>query len=81
VTTSGKRFVVVWQRLNGAQMDIYGARLSAGGYPLDKNPIQFTTSGSSQWAPAAACDSLGCLVAWEHSWTNGGDVRGTIFFP
>ncbi len=83
----GSRWLVVWedhrnQRTNGA--DIYGARVSSQGVPIEPVGIPISIATNDQRNPAvAACaggsNSSAWLVVWQdyrHS-TNDADIYGT----
>ena len=72
VAFGGGHFLVVWQDYrNGAKYaDIYGARVSSKGVPLDKLGILISNATNHQVAPSVAYDGTNFLVVWSDYRTN-----------
>ena len=68
VAFDGTNYLVVWQedRGGGPPFDIYGMRITPGGYYLDTDPIPISTVSGSQEYPAVAFDNDSTfLVVWQ----------------
>ncbi len=68
VAFDGTNYLVVWQedRGGGPPFDIYGMRVTPGGYYLDTDPIPISTVSGSQEYPAVAFDNDSTfLVVWQ----------------
>jgi len=62
----GSNFIVVWpDGRNGANLDIYLARISAAGVVLDKSGIQVSTSTGDAAEPVALYNGANILVVWN----------------
>jgi len=77
----GTNYLVVWQedRGGGPPFDIYGMRITPGGYYLDTDPIPISTVSGSQEYPAVAFDNDSTyLVVWNdnRSGSGGDDIFG-----
>jgi len=77
----GTNYLVVWQedRGGGPPFDIYGMRITPGGYYLDTDPIPISTVSGSQEYPAVAFDNDSIyLVVWQddRSGSGGDDIFG-----
>jgi hypothetical protein len=66
VASDGNGFLVVWtDHRNGANADIYGARVAPTGTVLDPQGIPICTAPLNQGQPAVASDGNGFLVVWQ----------------
>ncbi len=73
IVFGGLNFFVVWQdRRNGADYDIYGARVDQDGVVLDPDGIAISTAANSQEAPSVSFDGTNYFVVWQDG-RNGGD--------
>ncbi|UCF80588.1 MAG: hypothetical protein JSV08_08795 [Acidobacteriota bacterium] len=80
VASNGTDYFVAWQdQRSGADWDIYGARVTAGGSVLEPSGIAISTQADNQLDPAVASDGVDYLVVWEdirNSATTGWDIYG-----
>jgi len=80
VAFDGTNYLVVWQedRGGGPPFDIYGMRITPGGYYLDTDPIPISTVSGSQEYPAVAFDNDSIyLVVWQDDRSGSGyDIYG-----
>jgi hypothetical protein len=78
VSWDGTNHLVLWQQLvPGGSMDVYGARVSAGGVVQDPTAIGIATTSRNEQAPAASWDGTSHLVVWEEQHNSTGyDVYG-----
>jgi len=68
----GTNYMVVWQDYrNGADYNIYAARVSPTGKILDPKGIAVTTESNWQGLPSIAFDGKNYLVAWTDFRNNG----------
>ncbi|MCG3178401.1 MAG: hypothetical protein BIFFINMI_00728 [Phycisphaerae bacterium] len=59
-------FLAVWQDLRGGRdYDVLGARVSADGRLLDREPIRIAAGAGNQTLPDVAADGEGFLVVWQ----------------
>lgn len=75
----GTNYLVVWQedRGGGPPFDIYGMRITPGGYYLDTDPIPISTVSGSQEYPAVAFDNDSTyLVVWQDDRGGTNDIYG-----
>jgi hypothetical protein len=72
----GASWLVVWSDSRNGSADVWGARFSAAGEPLDASPIPIAVAPGEQSEPAVAFDGTRYLVVWEDHRT-GGD-RGIL---
>jgi hypothetical protein len=83
VAFDGLNFLVVWQKYQDPDYDIYGARVTPGGQVLGEFLI--FTAPLWQTYPQVAFDGANCLVVWEHeygTWPNTDtDIYGTRVSP
>jgi hypothetical protein len=68
----GTQFFAVWTEWRNGTYDIYGARLSADGEPLDGTGIPIATGSANQARPAVAWGGGRFFVVW----LQGGALRG-----
>jgi hypothetical protein len=61
----GASWLVVWSDARSGSADVWGARLSAAGEPLDARPIAIAAAPGEQIEPAVAFDGASYLVVWE----------------
>jgi hypothetical protein len=79
VAFDGTNYLVVWQedRGGGPPFDIYGMRITPGGYYLDTDPIPISTVSGSQEYPAVAFDNDSIfLVVWQDDRGGTNDIYG-----
>jgi hypothetical protein len=70
---AGGNYLVVWSdNHTGTDYDIYGARVTSGGYVRDPDGIAISSATSDQYYPALASDGANFLVAWQDYRLNGG---------
>jgi len=87
VAGDGSGFLVVWQdgrNLANEGIDIYGARITAGGQVLDANGLPLCLALGAQYAPAVAFNGTNYLVVWSDERDlgfSGVDVYGTRVSP
>jgi hypothetical protein len=83
VAFDGTNYLLAWQDLrNGADLDIYGARVSPHGTVLDPAGIPISTAPYDQTAPALAADGGNSLVVWEDDRSGADvDIDGTRVSP
>jgi hypothetical protein len=83
VAFDGQNFLVVWQRYQDPDYDIFGARVTTGGQVLNEFPI--FRAPRWQIVPQVAFGGANFLVVWEHeygTWPNVGvDVYGARVSP
>jgi large repetitive protein len=65
IAASATGYFVAWTDARGANIDIYGSRLSSSGSVLDAAGLPVTTAGGDQGHPAVASDGTDYYVAWE----------------
>src|SRR5262249_34068081 len=58
-------YLVGWDRSRGANVDLYGVRVSPGGAVLDPTGIPITTGLGDQLRPAIAFDGTNWIVTWD----------------
>jgi hypothetical protein len=79
---AGNGYLVVWRdrrNFSTNDFDIFGARVTGGGFVSDPDGIAICTEPSSQQSPAVAGRGNGFLVVWEDNRgasTNGLDIYG-----
>ncbi len=61
----GTNTLVVWEDSRNGPVDIYGARVSAGGEVLDPRGIAIRSGTDIYMAPSVAFDGANYLVVWE----------------
>src|SRR5207237_9113661 len=71
----GGAYLVVWEDHRGADVDVFGARVSPAGAVLARFPV--STAPGNQWAPQVAWDGTSFLVVWHDRRNGPGDVYGT----
>ena len=64
IAFDGITHFVVWEDSRSGSFDIYGARVSQGGFVLDPNGIAISTASNNQMAPAVVFCGINYLVAW-----------------
>jgi hypothetical protein len=72
VAWNGTEFFVAWEDWRNNQADIYGARISKSGAPLDPAGIAIATAKGGHRAPKVASDGSGFLVTWMEDCRTGG---------
>ncbi|UCF80610.1 MAG: hypothetical protein JSV08_08910 [Acidobacteriota bacterium] len=66
VASNGTDYFVAWEdRRSGTNLDIYGARVTAGGAVLDPAGIIISTAANNQWFPSVASSGTDYFVVWE----------------
>jgi len=76
VTFDGTNCLVVWTDSRSVSLNIYGARVSAGGTVLDTSGIAISTAANRQYYPAVAFDGTNCLVVWIDYRSESPDIYG-----
>jgi hypothetical protein len=79
VASSLNQWLVVWEdKRNGSTLDIYGARVDAGGVVLEPDGFIISSAVSNQSAPAVAGNESGFFVAWtdQRTTATGLDIYG-----
>jgi hypothetical protein len=64
VAFDGNNYLVVWEDRRNGTIDIYGARVTAGGTVLDPDGIQITVAAGEQQSPSVAYDGTNFVVVW-----------------
>lgn len=78
---TGSGYLLVWTDTRaGRYGDIYGARLSPTGAPLDATPIVISGKAVDEAGPSVACGGGVCLVLW-HAQGTAYDVIGARVNP
>ncbi len=66
VAFDGTNYFVVWDDgRSGEYYDIYGTRVTTGGYVLEPNGIAISTAPYEQWFPQVAFDGIHYFVVWQ----------------
>jgi MYXO-CTERM domain-containing protein len=78
VAWDGSNYLVVWSDLrSAANLDIYGARVSAAGVVLDASGIAISTAPGDESNPALAWNGTNYLVVWQDRRSgNSDDIYG-----
>jgi len=78
VSANGVGWLVVWQDRRNTQLDVYGARVSAGGAVLDPGGIAVASTSGDEAYPAVTYNGIECLVIWdEDRGATSHDIMGT----
>jgi len=74
----GTNYLVVWEDgRTGTHPDMYGARVSKAGVPLDPDGFAVSMAWNTQERPAVAFDGTNYLVAWQDMRSGNFDIYGT----
>lgn len=77
VASDGKDFLVVWESEPRLFSDINGARVTAGGRVVDRQPIPISNGlGQAQRTPTVAWNGSAYLVAWSDTFA---DIRADVY--
>ncbi len=66
IASNDQIYFVVWHQKTDSGFDIYGARITKGGDPLDKEaPIPICTAKDDQMYPSVVWDGVNFFVTWQ----------------
>ncbi|GMU59437.1 MAG: hypothetical protein AMXMBFR34_12000 [Myxococcaceae bacterium] len=79
VAWDGASYLVVWQDGRGADLDVYGARVSTNGVVREPAGVPISAAAGDQRRPDVFTLGVGAFVAWEdtRSGTGTADIYGT----
>lgn len=78
VSANGAGWLVVWEDRRNTQLDVYGARVSAGGNVRDPAGIAVAATSADETYPAVTYNDIDCLVIWdEDRGATSHDIMGT----
>lgn len=82
IAGDGTNYLVVWHdNRNGANLDLYAARVATNGAVLDPSGFAITTATNDQWHPAVAFNGTNYLVAWQDARGGAQDIYATRVTP
>jgi hypothetical protein len=76
VAFAAGEYLVVWQDSRGADLDIWGARVSDAGVLLDPGGIHISSALGDQTWPAVAHDGTSFVVTWQDQRAGNWDIYG-----
>jgi hypothetical protein len=77
VASNGSNYLVVWTETTNAGVQIYGARVTPWGAPIDVSPLVITSSIRERQTPRVASNGTDYFVAWADYRNINWDIYGS----